>query len=824
MPTAGEDYDIVIDDGADSPSTTQGLMVVRDQNGQLDLIEDILPPIQSPVPRDTISYAQVPPDQEIVWSQRSWHNGMGAEYFSSDDPFRYLEARGVDARFANRLTLAPLYERGGPIFADLSLEAWTSTTLLRSWTETVGSGGSITRETGAANVHEGAASAKMIRSGADVSIHQQQEGANQLAGEAVVFGAWVKQSAINAVRIVVSDAAGSALSSTNGGTSTETDEWINITASHTLHASTTKVTFKVEVIADATVYVDQLYLTVGTETGEDQRTALANLNGTAYFNLGPYVFRQSENISASALTKKAGADVTDLAVYGSNIYAALGDGTAYIYSADPTATSPTFTSSNLGSPDERADRFGVAENANGDLALWKALDTQSLNASISPTNSNGIYSVAYSVGDSDGAFSRIYNFAGALVIAKTNGLWMYRRTMDNVSLDRFVNIIQADVSPRGTSVANSVAYSAGMVFGDSLFVGKPNYGMYRIFYVQQGIAVWEPFGWLIGGEGNIDTSNYVMAFATDGDWLYILMKDSDLDAGGDAHVLALRQQSDGRGGVRWVAHQILEIPNLQSPSSSDAPNADMLVYGRRLLIVGSAADTNDDGDTAKYQSVGQVDLPEDHESPSLASSPALLHKGTFVTSYFDGSFPDISKQFLKITMESESLSSANTVTVEYQVDNQTSWSSVGTFNTSPSQTVAFPTQTTGKRLRLRLTLETTTLASKPATTPVVNALITHATWSPPRLRRWRFSAYAEDALPLRNGSTANELGATISSNLNTMRDQAANVKIYTDVDTSGVTARIVDKVERYVSVDVEGSDETRVRRIIDLTLHEVKTS
>lgn len=50
MPTAGEDYDIVIDDGADSPSTTQGLMVVRDQNGQLDLIEDILPPIQSPVP------------------------------------------------------------------------------------------------------------------------------------------------------------------------------------------------------------------------------------------------------------------------------------------------------------------------------------------------------------------------------------------------------------------------------------------------------------------------------------------------------------------------------------------------------------------------------------------------------------------------------------------------------------------------------------------------------------------------------------------------------------------------------------------------------
>lgn len=108
---------------------------------------------------------------------------------------------------------------------------------------------------------------------------------------------------------------------------------------------------------------------------------------------------------------------------------------------------------------------------------------------------------------------------------------MYRRTMDNVSLDRFVNIIQADVSPRGTSVANSVAYSAGMVFGDSLFVGKPNYGMYRIFYVQQGIAVWEPFGWLIGGEGNIDTSNYVMAFATDGDWLYILMKDSDLDAG-----------------------------------------------------------------------------------------------------------------------------------------------------------------------------------------------------------------------------------------------------------------------------------------------------
>ena len=844
MPTAGEDYDIVIDDGAASPSTIQGLMVVRDENGQLSLIEDVLPPVQNPVPRDTVSYAQLPPDQELVWAQRSWHNGFGKFYYDESDPFRYLEAKGVDARFANRLNLAPLYERGGPLFADLSLEAWTSTTLLRSWTESVGSGGSITRETGAANVHEGAASAKMVRAGADVSISQQHTGDTVLQGEYITVGVFFKQSASNAVRIKVEDHdASSDLSNSTATSGSNNDVWDRVEVNHQLHADTTKITITVAVIANATVYADQIYLGLSTssgagntKTGEDQNTVIANLNGEAYFNLGPYIFRQNdENIDdnndfPSFPSHEAAVDVTDLLSYGDNLYVALGGGNAYLYSADPEhATGPTYTGSNLGDPDARADRWGVSPNANGELALWKALDEKSLNASVSPTNTGGIYSVDYTVGDSDGAFTRIYNFAGALVVAKTDGVYMYRRTTDDINLDRFTNVIQNDISPRGTSVANSVAYSAGAVYGDSLFIGKPNYGMYRLFFVQQGVVVWEPFGWLIGGESSVDSSNYVMAMTSDGDWLYILQKDANTDAGGDAHLLAVRQQSDGKGGVRWVAHQLLEIQNLQSPAESAAPNASMLVHpgdstNSKLLIVGSAADSTAGGVTEKYLSVGQMELPESHENPALQKNPKLIHKGTFVTSYWDANFPDVTKQFTKIDLESESLSSANTVTIEYQVDNATSWSSVGTFNTSPSQTVSFPTQTTGKRVRLRLTLETTTLATQPATTPVVSAIIVHATWSPPRLRRWRFSAYAEDALPLRNGSTANELGTTISSNLNTMRDQAANVTIYTDVDTSGVTARIVDKVERYVSVDVEGSDETRVRRIIDLTLHEVKTS
>tara|TARA_R100001530_G_scaffold127485_1_gene96712 strand:- start:1190 stop:3688 length:2499 start_codon:yes stop_codon:yes gene_type:complete len=832
MPKAGEDYDIVIDDGAASPSTIQGLIVVRDENGQLSMIEDILPPVQSPIPQDSVSYASLPPDQEIVWAQRSWHNGFGKTYYAENDPFRYLESKGVDARFANRLNLSPYAERGGPLFADLGLEGWTSTSLLRSWVESVGSGGSIARETGAANIHEGVASAKMIRSGADVSISQENTGATKLAGEAVVFGAWVKQSAINAVRIVVSDAAGSGLSSTNGGTSTETDEWINITASHTLHASTTKVTFKVEVIADATVYVDQLYLTVGTETGESQRTAIANLNGKAYFNLGPYVFRQNDvpvTLSSgrpSFPSTKAGADVTDLSVYGSSLYVALGDGTAYSYSSDPEATSPTYTSSNLGDPLERSDRFGVGDNMNGDLALWKALDTQRVTTSISPTNSNGAYSTPYFVGDSDGVFTRMYTFAGTIVVAKTNGIYMYRFARSDTEYERFVNILQGDLTPRGTSVSNSVAYSAGAVYGDSLFVGKPNYGMLRIFFAGSDIPFWEPFGWLIGGESNADSSNYVMAMCSDGEWLYVLQKDSSLSAGGNAHLLALRQQSDGETGIRWVAHQILEIPNLQSPSSSDAPNANMLIHGRSLLIIGSAADINDDSDTTKYQSIVQVELPQDHENPSLQSTPKMVYKGTFVTSYWDANFPDITKQFTKVTLESESLSSSNIVGVEYQVDNETSWTSVGSFTTSPSQTISFPTQTTGQRLRLRLTMETTTLQStgQPATTPVVTSIITHAVWSPPRLRRWRFSAYVEDSQQLRNNTTSNELGTAISANLNTMRDQDANVTLYTDVDPAGVSARIVDKVERYVSIDVSNADDENVRKIVDLTLHEVKTS
>ena len=437
MPTAGEDYDIVINDGAASPSTIQGLMVVRDENGQLSLIEDVLPPVQSPVPRDTVSYAQLPPDQELVWAQRSWHNGFGKFYYDESDPFRYLEAKGVDARFANRLNLAPMYRRDGPLFADLSLEGWQTTSTLLSWVESAPNAVTITRETGAANVHEGTSSAKIVTSGGDTGfISQQNTVVTKLAGEEVTFGAWVKQSVADSVRILIIDNNGT---TTGGDSGDTTNEWINITATRTLHATTTHVTFKIEVYVDATVYVDQLFVKVGGETGEDQNTVIANLDKDPYFNLGPYIFRQNDvSIALSSgrpsfPSTKAGADVTDLVVYGDNLYAALG-GTAYIYSADPEhETGPTYTSSNLGDPDGLANRFGVSPNANGELALWKAKDGTSLNASVSPTNTGGIYGITETVGHDDGVFTRTYNFAGALVVAKTDGVYMYRRTTDDIN-------------------------------------------------------------------------------------------------------------------------------------------------------------------------------------------------------------------------------------------------------------------------------------------------------------------------------------------------------------------------------------------------------
>lgn len=87
------------------------------------------------------------------------------------------------------------------------------------------------------------------------------------------------------------------------------------------------------------------------------------------------------------------------------------------------------------------------------------------------------------------------------------------------------------------------------------------------------------------------------------------------------------------------------------------------------------------------------------------------------TSYYNIGYARIPKSFAALTLEGD-LAAGQTCAVSFQVDDETSWTTLGTFN-SQHQEIDFPTGTKGKRIRFRLNLQTTSNAS----TPVVKKLI-----------------------------------------------------------------------------------------------------
>lgn len=176
------------------------------------------------------------------------------------------------------------------------------------------------------------------------------------------------------------------------------------------------------------------------------------------------------------------------------------------------------------------------------------------------------------------------------------------------------------------------------------------------------------------------------------------------------------------------------------------------------------------------------------------------------TSYYDLGHKRITKSYASVALEGDFPSGA-TVDVYFRLDSTAGWTSLGTVSSSLTE-VDFPANTTGKRVQLKLNLQTTNSAN----TPVIRAAIIKQMMRPDVLYGVSFEAIVMDNLATPHGlalpHTADELRAALKA----ARDSKSPI---TFVDIHGSSASAYISSVRFILVE---QDEAVVNEVAKVTV------
>ncbi len=143
-----------------------------------------------------------------------------------------------------------------------------------------------------------------------------------------------------------------------------------------------------------------------------------------------------------------------------------------------------------------------------------------------------------------------------------------------------------------------------------------------------------------------------------------------------------------------------------------------------------------------------------HDYPRYRYQP----QGSWISSWFTAGKDTVDKNFLEVSMLSEDLTATEVIECWYQLDDNAddtdadaSWTNLGTFNTSPNQSIDF-TNITGKSIRFRLKFKRGTDATK---SPKMIALTVKYRVTPDRRIGARFVIRANKAQPRFDGKPDN---------------------------------------------------------------------
>ena len=206
-------------------------------------------------------------------------------------------------------------------------------------------------------------------------------------------------------------------------------------------------------------------------------------------------------------------------------------------------------------------------------------------------------------------------------------------------------------------------------------------------------------------------------------------------------------------------------------------------------------------------SVKYLIIPDKYADITKATGYTFWASGIVITGNYHFGFVDQVKAFASLTVISSNLQAgapARTVAVEFQDDDDGVWTSLGTLNTSPIQTLYFPADTTGKKLKLRFTLAT----ADSTLTPVIKAYALHGLVAWQRKKQFRFVVRVGSNLRTIHGKVDETLEQVLAGYLKYFGDQAYITMYVSEETTAGAKAestyyiRFLDMQEQWAYDEV----------------------
>ena len=777
-----------------SSSRTTGLKILRGNDGQLLYGWDLAPALAPDTTAADVSYGQFSPDQELVWNQNDWSKGGLRFYHDPRDTAYYGIADGTFALTPNEVSLSyqpktvtfGVRNGGGQLGATTN---WTASNVTLAIDTTAPHSGN--------NHFTG--SAWSTNDYVAIDTVQTEQPAARLVGQAVTAVAKVRGSAAGGtMKMQIVESGGSSTPTTQGDAVSISTSYQTISATVTLQGDSTQVQLRLIMTADGgsdrTIYFDSVQLLPGSTVPNASNVQMGFVGTDLYAVTNLCVWKFDDTGDYWCL-QKVHAAITGAQVFDNRLFIGQGESTAYSFS-DANDMSSWTAATGSGN---KANRFSKSLNQNGNYALVKTLNDDDIHLSTAPTGA-AIWSTAIEAGKDDHKINTVHQLLdGTIAIGKEDGLYQY---VINTGSSTFFSQGQfKNIYPGAETMVSTDNFSRGIVYNGMFYTTLGEVGLVR--YDGRNF---EDISGVIESPGFSDFGNRVRALGTDGQWLYALVEDLNADSVTKQSWLYALKEVQGQ----WLVHQVCSLV------LSDA--IDMVIHkpsgdtNRYMYING---DINNEAYSYRFK------LPNRTDTPRLATNAEMITTGYFTTSYYDGNRPGVYKAMNEISITSENLTSTEKISVQYQVDNDTSWTDVNStssvFSGSPSGVISFDSGVIGKRVRLRFKFE----SGSSTASPVLKGFTLKMTWRPDRLKRWRITAAVEDDMRSMQG-VRHALGLKqLKANLDFLQQEVAPI-ILTDIDSDDYFASITEMSETQVRASSGAAGNPIFSRAINLTLREAK--
>lgn len=690
MAQPGSDYDITLN--------SVGYMIDRDEKGMPRFFESRTEALRPPagIAGGSTLLDSDPLDKYVIANIESLDQGFGKSVYERDLRHSYGASNGAWALDPFRVGPAnKLYHISFTIRDPGAEEATTP------WTA---SNGTATATLSVTNSYEGEYHWAFTTSADDGIVYQTVVNPTVLQSRSLTFRGMGRMSATatgEAVRLFIWDnVTGFTYSSAVSGTT-----YTAMTVTATINAAATTVRVGIAdngtLIDTATARVDALGV---VSSGTNTPIGFVSASTNWYSAAGRFIYQWDEtNDKFDIVYANLAADATDIEEFNGNVYVGTGNND-YVY-----GTTTSWTVSNRAGDLAHADFFARGMDRSGNAVMWRGLKNNTVSVSSNPANS-GVAWTDYTVGESDSALTGVHWWNRTVLVGKRDGLYAF-------AINTFANITgEKRVAPSADN------FAVGQEFQGSLYLSASQGSIWR-FTLGALLGPLTPYimeGYEHGPGGKTE------AMGTDG--VNLLVAKSQRSSTQRAWVLASR---DGES-----VHTLYEFA-----APDDTTWATTLVDThfeeiQNITALGTfsgytyAAGTTTAGVTRIE--VARWATATTSEAPFRDTSPDPVARFLVRLPRLDGNFPADIKSFADVTLKSRDLS-ADTRTIEayYRVDNG-SWTSLGTFNTSPSQTLTF-SNVNGREIELLLEA----ISTSGATSPIEYLPLTAtATLRPARKRRF----------------------------------------------------------------------------------------